>query len=79
MFDEMAESISPYVSSFNTRLLLASGGALLLVIAIVIIQDVARSRKYKFPPSPPGRLPLIGHGHLMPKQFTGDKAKEWGE
>ena len=51
-----------------------------LIIAVSAAQIISwfQYRKYKFPPSPPGRLPLIGHAHLMPKRFPGDKAKQWG-
>jgi hypothetical protein len=55
---------------------------ILLSIALTIFVGYAYSwnhyRKYKFPPSPPGRLPIIGHAHLMPNSFPGDKTKEWG-
>jgi hypothetical protein len=54
----------------------------LLSIALTIVVGYVYSwnhyRKYKFPPSPPGRLPIIGHAHLMPNKFPGDKTKEWG-
>lgn len=53
--------------------------ALVLILIVKIsLQWLAQCRKYKFPPSPPGRLPIVGHSHLLPKQFPGDKAKEWG-
>jgi hypothetical protein len=54
---------------------------LLLSVVSVIVVGYAYSfnRKYKFPPSPPGQLPIIGHAHLLPKTFAGDKTKEWGE
>ena len=55
----------------------------LLAIALTIVVGYTYSwnhyRKYKFPPSPPGRLPFIGHAHLMPSKFPGDKTKEWGK
>jgi hypothetical protein len=50
----------------------------LVSLCITYVYSWAKYRKYKFPPSPPGRLPLIGHAHLLPKSFPGDKAKEWG-
>jgi hypothetical protein len=56
----------------------------LLLVSIVVTVCVAQLlfwgqyRKYKFPPSPPGRLPIIGHAHLLPKRLPGDKAKKWG-
>ncbi|OIW35202.1 cytochrome P450 [Coniochaeta ligniaria NRRL 30616] len=63
----------------DTNLMLASSAAaLLLLIAIFVAKAFPRHGRYKFPPSPPGRLPIIGHSHLFPKEFTGHKAKEWG-
>jgi len=53
-------------------------GSLLLAICVVYLHSWYRYRKYKFPPSPPGRLPLIGHSHLLPTLFPGDKTAEWG-
>jgi hypothetical protein len=52
--------------------------AVVLSIGVLQVYSWNQYRKYKFPPTPPGRLPLIGHAHLMPKRFPGDKAKEWG-
>jgi hypothetical protein len=55
---------------------------LLSVVSIIVVgyaYSFNRCRKYKFPPSPPGQLPIIGHAHLLPKTFAGDKTKEWGE
>ncbi len=60
--------------------LVQSSVAIALLITVgVFLKTFGSHKKYKFPPSPPGRLPLIGHSHLFPKSFTGDKAKEWGE
>jgi hypothetical protein len=53
-------------------------GAVILTVVVSYLYSWNYYRKYKFPPSPPGRLPLIGHAHLMPNQFPGDKTKEWG-
>ena len=52
--------------------------AVVISICLVQIHSWNQYRKYKFPPRPAGRLPIIGHAHLMPKRFPGDKAKEWG-
>lgn len=51
----------------------------LLLVAIFAATIFRRYGRFKFPPSPPGWLPIIGHSHLFPiKGFTGDKAKAWG-
>jgi len=50
----------------------------LVTICVGYLYSWHQYRKYKFPPSPPGRLPVIGHAHLLPKTFPGDKTKEWG-
>ena len=47
-------------------------------IGLVYLYSWHRYRQYNFPPSPKGRLPIIGHAHLLPKRLPGDKAKEWG-
>jgi hypothetical protein len=52
--------------------------SLFLTICVAYVYSWHQYRKYKFPPSPPGRLPVIGHSHLLPKLFPGDKTKEWG-
>ena len=65
---------------FDPNIPLATSVTALIVVALIvyIVKASLQHVRYKFPPSPPGRLPVIGHNHLFPKQFTGDKAKEWG-
>lgn len=55
------------------------GALVILFLAVLGFQYVSGSSKYKFPPSPPGRLPIVGHAHLMPKDFPGEKTKAWGK
>ena len=52
--------------------------SILVTICVAYIYSWHQYRKYKFPPSPPGRLPIIGHSHLLPKRMPGHKTKEWG-
>jgi hypothetical protein len=52
--------------------------SLVIVTVIVYWWSSRSSPQYIFPPSPPGRLPIVGHNHLFPKQFPGEKTKEWG-
>ena len=59
-------------------LLLQSLAVALVIPVLGYVYVWQKYRKYKFPPTPPGRLPIIGHSHLLPKRFPGDKTKEWG-
>lgn len=49
-----------------------------LLFAVYWARRVRWRSRYRFPPSPPGSRPFTGHSHLMPHEFHGDKAKEWG-
>ncbi|KAI1611807.1 cytochrome P450 [Exophiala viscosa] len=58
---------------------LVSMTVLLLLVAVYLVRQSRWRSKYRFPPSPPGWRPFTGHSHLMPKEFHGDKAKEWAD
>ncbi|KAK5328815.1 hypothetical protein LTR93_002600 [Exophiala xenobiotica] len=52
---------------------------LTLTVGIYTVRTAQWHRRYKFPPSPPGRLPIVGHSWVLPKEFHGDKVKEWAD
>ena len=67
----------PTMSYISIQLFLLLFTSVLLV-AIYLVRQLQWHQKYRFPPSPPGRLPFVGHSRLMPTEFHGDKSKEWG-
>ncbi len=66
------------VEHFSLNVLVSVATSALL-LAVYSIRRFRWHSKYRFPPSPAGWRPFTGHSHLMPKEFHGDKAKEWGK